>query len=388
MTRVGLTAAGSVCAAGVGTQALWDGLLSGRSFVGPSPSFLGGAAPVGRVPDDALPARQEDDRTLALLSSAAAQIEASPAWHRVTGLDPARVGLCVGTTQGPIESWSADQARLREDRARRPATPALAGPVHALAARLGIAGPLACPSMACASGTAAIGIAMDWLRDGRCDAAIAGGVDALSTLVYQGFANLRALDPERPRPFDARRAGLCLGEGAGLVLLEAGAGAEVLLLGRGLSSDANHITGPDPSGAGVARAVAAALRDAGLTPVDVSFVNAHGTATVFNDLMEAKALHLALGARAGGVPVNSIKGALGHSMGAAGALEAVLCGLVLQRGRIPPTANLEQPDPAIDLDLVQGAPRALPAGCVISTSSGFGGINAALVLGPPEMARN
>lgn len=387
MTRVGLTAAGCVCAAGVGAQTLWDGLLAGRSFVAPSPCFLEGTAPVGRVPDDALPARGED-RALTLLSSAAAQIEASSAWSRVAGLDPARVGLCVGTTQGPIETWTADQARLREDPTHRPATPALAGPVHALAARLGIAGPLACPSMACASSTAAIGIAMDWLRDGRCDAAVAGGVDSLSAFVHQGFKNLRALDPARPRPFDARRAGLCLGEGAGLVLLEAGANAEVQLLGRGLSSDANHITGPDPSGAGVARAMAAALRDAGLTPAEVGFVNAHGTATVFNDLMEAKALHLALGERARAVPVNSIKGALGHSMGAAGALEAVLCSLVLRRGRIPPTANLEQLDPAIDLDVVQGAPRTLTAGCVISTSSGFGGINAALVLGPPEMARN
>jgi len=234
--------------------------------------------------------------------------------------------------------------------------------------------------MACASGTAAIGLAMDWLREGRCDAVVAGGVDALSELVHTGFQRLRALDPALPRPFDARRAGLALGEGAGLVLLEADVDDGIQLAGRGLSADANHLTGPDPTGFGVVRAIRDALADAQRGEAEVDFVNAHGTATVFNDLMESRALLQIFGEpRAWSVPVNSIKGAIGHTMGAAGAVEAVLCSLVLREQVVPPTVGLEQQDPEIPLDVVQSRPRAGSFRTVVSTSSGFGGVNAALV---------
>lgn len=373
-----LTATGVVTGFGSGEQALWDGLISNRTCVAPTSAFLDGAAPVARVPDGLL--APEVERTWSMLHLAAQQILAAAPWSRVRALAPRRVGVCVGTTQGPIEQWTHDQRLLATRPGHRPALPGLAGPVHHLARMLDVTGPLACPSMACASGTAAIGLAADWLRHDRCDAVVAGGVDALSELVHAGFHRLRALDPRVPRPFDARRAGLALGEGAGLVLLEADVDDGVQLTGRGLSSDANHLTGPDPTGSGVVRAIRAALGRAGLAAGAVDVVSAHGTATVFNDLMEAKAFLQLFGDERGRtVPVSSIKGAIGHTMGAAGALEAVLCARVLREGRLPPTAGLEQQDPQIPLNVTQGRPLHAAFRVAVSTSSGFGGVNACLV---------
>ena len=234
--------------------------------------------------------------------------------------------------------------------------------------------------MACASGTAAVGLGLSWIRRGLCDAVVAGGADAFAPFLHGGFAALRALDAHLPRPFDRRRAGLGLGEGAALVLLQRGPAGGPRVAGWGTSSDANHLTGPDPGGEGLARAVTAALGDAGLGAGDLDHISAHGTGTVFNDLMESRAFNLALGRRAASLPVNSIKGAIGHTMGAAGAIEAVVCALALERDRVPPTANLQQQDPEILLDVVRGAPREGDYHCVLSTSSGFGGVNAALVL--------
>jgi len=376
MRRVMLTATGVVTAFGAGEQPLWQGLLAGRTCVGPTPDFMGGRVSVARVPDEAL-AGLHGDRSFRMLQQAAQQVQRCAAYRRVEGH---RLGVCVGTTQGPIETWIRHQQRLAADGAHRPPLPGLYAPAHQLAELLGARGPLACPSMACASGTAAIGLAMDWLREGRCDAVVAGGVDALSELVHTGFQRLRALDPALPRPFDARRAGLALGEGAGLVLLEADVDDGIQLAGRGLSADANHLTGPDPTGFGVVRAIRDALADAQRGEAEVDFVNAHGTATVFNDLMESRALLQIFGEpRAWSVPVNSIKGAIGHTMGAAGAVEAVLCSLVLREQVVPPTVGLEQQDPEIPLDVVQSRPRAGSFRTVVSTSSGFGGVNAALV---------
>jgi len=382
--RVSLTACGAVTAFGAGEESLWQGLLAGEGMVRPAPAFLTGTAPVAQVPAGALRRATASDRTDQLLEEAALQIQAAPAWSRVSQLPPERVGICVGTTQGPIESWAWHQRQLAAVPEHRPEPPSIAHPAFRLARRLGTRGPLACPSMACASGTAAIGLAMDWIRAGQCDAVLAGGVDALSELVYNGFSSLKAVDPLTPRPFDRDRAGLGLGEGAGLVLLEADVEGAPIVAGRGLSADANHLTGPDPTGSGVARAIQAALTDTNTDPDTVDFINAHGTATVFNDLMESKAFHLVFGDRATEIPTNSIKGAIGHTMGAAGALEAILCARVLQTGQAPPTAGLRQQDPEIHLDVVQGAPRAGAYRCALSTSSGFGGINAALVFLLPE----
>jgi 3-oxoacyl-[acyl-carrier-protein] synthase II len=215
---------------------------------------------------------------------------------------------------------------------------------------------------------------------------LAGGSDLLCRFVVAGFNCLRATD-EVARPFDGRRRGLVLGEGAAIVVVEdaehaarRGAAVRARILGCGAAGDAIHMTAPDREGGGVVRAVLAALDDAGLPATAVDFVSAHGTGTPFNDAMEACALGRVFG---GHRPlVNSIKGAIGHTLGAAGALEAVLCAEVLGHGVVPPTAGLEEVDVACaGLDLVHGAPRARDVRLALSTSSGFAGANAALVLG-------
>jgi 3-oxoacyl-[acyl-carrier-protein] synthase II len=244
---------------------------------------------------------------------------------------------------------------------------------------------VATPQLACASGTHAVALAASWVRAGRADVVLAGGTDLLCRFVVSGFNCLRATS-DAARPFDRRRRGLVLGEGAAVVVVESeahaaarGARVRARVAGVGAAADAVHMTAPDREGAGAARAMRAALDDASLAPADVGFVSAHGTGTPYNDAMEAAALTRVFGA--GRVPVNSIKGAIGHTLGAAGALEAVLCVRVLETGLVPPTIGLEEVDSACaTLDLVQGAARPVATRTVLSTSSGFAGANAALVL--------
>jgi 3-oxoacyl-[acyl-carrier-protein] synthase II len=243
------------------------------------------------------------------------------------------------------------------------------------------------PSLACASGNVALGLALDWIRAGRCDSVLAGGVDVLNDFVVAGFASLKALDPLPCRPFDRARRGLNLGEGACYLIVEAephararGARIRAFLNGYGVRTDAVHMTGPDPTGSGAARAMRAALADAGVAPEHIGFVSAHGTGTVFNDLMEAKALTQVFGTRIATTPIHSAKSAIGHTLGAAAALEAALCVRTLESGLLPPTVGLIELDPEIGLDVVHKTPRAAYPRAVLSTASGFGGTNAAIVL--------
>jgi 3-oxoacyl-(acyl-carrier-protein) synthase len=200
----------------------------------------------------------------------------------------------------------------------------------------------------------------------------------------RGFDALRSLTRDRVRPFDRRRSGLLLGEAAALVLLAREADAPAIRLGRLLghasTSDGTHIAAPDPNGRGLEASIRGAMAQAGVTAADIDFVSAHGTATPLNDRIEAAVLRRALGARAAVVPVNSIKGAMGHTMGAAATLEAIMCLLASRHGAIPSTLGLEEPDPACDLDHVRRAPRVARPRVSLSTSAGFGGCNAALVL--------
>jgi 3-oxoacyl-[acyl-carrier-protein] synthase II len=257
-----------------------------------------------------------------------------------------------------------------------------------VAAEIGARGPVVVPSVACASGNVALGAALGLVRSGRCDVVLAGGADALQDFVIQGFGCLKALDPAPCRPFDRRRKGLNLGEAAGFVVVESeehararGARIRAFLEGYGIAADAVHMTGPDKEGRGAARAMRAALEDAGRGAEEIGFVSAHGTATVFNDLMEAQALALVFGERVGGIAVNSIKSALGHTLGAAAALEAIACVRTVETGVVPGTAGLEEVDPAIGLDVVVGGgARRVGARVVLSTASGFGGTNAAVVV--------
>jgi 3-oxoacyl-[acyl-carrier-protein] synthase II len=238
---------------------------------------------------------------------------------------------------------------------------------------------------ACSSSATAIGYAGDRIRLGHVEVALAGGAEGLCRLTYAGFNCLRATSTEKCRPFDAERKGLNLGEGAAVLVLESeerarARGATILayLAGYGITADAYHMTTPLPDGEGAARAMRAALDDASLVPERVDYVNAHGTATPHNDAAETAAIKSVLGARAPSVPVSSIKSMVGHTLGAAGAIEAVASVLTLARGFIPPTVNLRTPDPAFGLDYVPGQAREKACQVVLSNSFAFGGNNTSL----------
>ncbi len=254
-----------------------------------------------------------------------------------------------------------------------------------VARHLGVHGPRTTLMTACSSSATAIGYAADRIRLGHVDVALAGGAEGLCRLTYAGFNSLRATSPDHCRPFDADRKGLNLGEGAAVLVLEdyeraraRGATIYAVLAGYGITADAHHMTAPHPDGDGAARAMNAALDDAGLSADAVGYINAHGTATPHNDSAETAAIKTVLGARAPRVPVSSIKSMVGHTLGAAGAIEAVASVLTLHRNFIPPTVNLRTPDPAFGLDFVPDRARELAVEVVISNSFAFGGNNTAL----------
>ena len=306
--------------------------------------------------------------------------------------DPARIGVAIGSsTGGMLETESYYRARLAQERPRglrkRLAAATVAAPTDLVAAALGTRGPRLSPSTACSSGAIALAMAASWIRAGRVDVAIAGGSDALARMTYTGFHALQALSSEPCRPFDRERRGLSLGEGAGIVILESEAhararGARILaeLAGAGLSCDASHPTAPHGEARGAVLALEAALRDAGASPSDIDYVNAHGTGTVQNDASETFALRRVLGAAAGRVAVSSTKALIGHLLGAAGAVEAIVTVLAIEDGWAPPTLHLRDADPACDLDYVPNVGRRLAITAALSNSYGFGGNNCSLVL--------
>jgi 3-oxoacyl-[acyl-carrier-protein] synthase II len=315
-------------------------------------------------------------RASALLSMAAEDLLA----RATLTADPARIAIVVGTALGGVEEGE----RAMVERGARVAASALYdAPAHALARQLSARGPVLTVSTACASGATAMGVGADLLAANAADLVVAGGYDVLCRFVMRGFDALRSLTRERVRPFDRRRSGLLLGEAAALVLMARDADAPRARLGRLLghasSSDGSHVAAPDPDGRGLEHAVRGALGAAGVGGDAVDFISAHGTGTPLNDRIETAVLRRVLGARAGALPVNSIKGALGHTMGAAATLEAIMCLLASRDGVVPGTAGFEEQDPACDLD-VRATARATRSRVSLSTSLGFGGCNAALVL--------
>ncbi|GHH45374.1 beta-ketoacyl-[acyl-carrier-protein] synthase family protein [Streptomyces candidus] len=339
----------------------------------------------------------------ARLTSRFAQLAVIAAREAVAdaGLDPntwdsARVAVVVGTAHGGLDYYDEQQAVLTARGARRVAPKVAPLSVNSNAASsvcqdLGARGPSLAVSTACASGTDAIGTALGWLRAGRCDIAVAGGAESLSSrLVYASTCQMRALstrvdDPAAAcRPFDVDRDGFVTGEGAGLLVLEnaeharaRGATVRARLAGYGSSNDAFSPVAPDERGAGVEAALRTALADAGLAPGDVGHVNAHGTSTVINDLVESAALYRVFGDRP---LVTSTKAMTGHTLGAAGGIEAALTALALEEQLVPPTVNLEVQDPGVPMEVVAGTARPARLECAASSSLGFGGHNAVLVL--------
>ena len=378
---VSVLAAGVVTPIGPDLDAFWSGLLGGADALTAIERFptddlrVGRGGEIKKIPAVAAGIRS---RAAALLIAAGADLRG----RARLGAAPGRIAVVVGTALGGVEEL---EHALDHDPTPRRAFDALYdAPGHALADWLGARGPVLTVSAACASGATALGVGADLLREGAADLVVAGGYDVLCRFVLRGFDALRSLTRERVRPFDRRRSGLLLGEAAGLVLLarERDVRGPRLgrLLGHGSASDASHVAAPDPNGRGLEAAIRAALAAADVAPGDLDFVSAHGTGTPLNDRIETAVLRRVLGARAEAIPVNSIKGALGHTMGAAAALEAIMCLLAAREGLIPPTAGFEEPDPSCGLDYVPGTCRAVRPRLMLSTSLGFGGCNAALVL--------
>jgi 3-oxoacyl-[acyl-carrier-protein] synthase-1/3-oxoacyl-[acyl-carrier-protein] synthase II len=255
-----------------------------------------------------------------------------------------------------------------------------------IAARCGCRGPVLTVSTACSSGAVAIKIALEMLRAGKARSALAGGVDALCRLTYHGFNSLQLIDPQGARPLDRDRRGMSVAEAAAMLLLVAGdrGGAELELLGAALSCDAHHPAAPHPEGRGAYAAMILALADAGLPAAAIDYVNLHGTGTPDNDLAEARAVHRVFGALR--PPVSSVKGACGHPLAAAGALEAVVAGICIGAQRVPGNVGTRLPDPALNLEPVL-ASRPVPVRAVLSNSFGFGGNNACVVIGAPAGPR-
>ncbi len=363
-------------------DAFWSGLVTGANGISTIERFpvadlrvpRGGEIKKLRAPEGARP---EGCRASLLLAAAADDLLA----RARLDASPDRRAVVVGTALGGVEEL---ERALAGGGARRAGAALYDAPGRTLARRLGARGPVLTVSTACASGATAIGLGADLLRDGRADLVVAGGYDVLCRFVMRGFDALRSLTRERVRPFDRRRSGLLLGEAAALVLLAREADAPRARLGRLLghasTADGSHIAAPDPEGRGLESAARAAMREAGVGAGAIDFVSAHGTGTPLNDRIETAVLKRVLGPRATAIPVNSIKGGLGHTMGAAATLEAIMSLLASRNGLVPPTLGFEERDPACDLDYIPLAARPAHPRISLSTSAGFGGCNAALVL--------
>lgn len=370
---VNIAGMGIISALGCGVGETADSLSQARCALRPVTLFEVTAEtplPVGQVdltddPADPLP------RTHRLACAAADQA--------LTGEARPPDAIVVGTTTGGILTTEALLERniVDPDVYRYHG---LGSVTEALARHCGCTGPLITVSTACSSGAVALRLAMEMLRSGKARRVLAGGVDSLCRLTYFGFKSLQLIDPSGARPLDLDRRGLSVAEGAAMLLLttEPQAGNALQLLGAGLSCDAHHATAPRADGQGAKAAMVAALADAGLEPGAIDYVNLHGTGTPDNDLAEARAIQGVFGDRP--PPLSSIKGAMGHSLAAAGAIEAVVAAIAIRHGTIPANAGFGNFDPAVNLSPVT-APRRSPVATVLSNSFGFGGNNAAVVIG-------
>ena len=393
MTRIVVTGLGVVSPYGAGAKTFWAGLAAGACAIRPitlieTDGFRSRIA--AEVPAETVaalgvsPRRARADR-LALAAAQEALADAD-----LTPRDRAGAALVVGAVGGGMlegEEWYWEETRTGRPSPRIKALRSILPFTHAdtLGWRLRLGGPKETVVMACASGAAAIALGADLIRAGVVPVAVVGGVDALTRICFMGFNALKLLDPDPCRPFDRRRRGMSIGEAAAFLVLEDAArsqarGARVHgeLLGAGMTTDAHHVTSPHPEGEGMVRAMEMALGRAGVSAAEVDYVNAHGTGTLQNDRIEALALRRVFGE--GGVLVSSSKSLVGHTMAAAGSLEAVATLLAIQHGLVPPTANLDETDPEIPFDCVPRLARPAPVECAVSNSFGFGGQNVSLVL--------
>jgi 3-oxoacyl-[acyl-carrier-protein] synthase II len=405
--RVVVTGLGLITPLGTGMHKTWEGICKGTSGIDWISSFDSSDYPVqiaGEVkdfnPEDFIE-RKEIKKMDVFIQYAlgAGTMAVEHAGLKVSEDNADRVGVIVGAGIGGINTMERYHSILLESGQRRISPffiPMLIANLAAghISMRFGARGPNSCVTTACAAGTHAIGDAFKIIQRGDADAMIAGGSEsAITPLTIAGFANMKALStrneaPQRAsRPFDAERDGFVIAEGAGIVVLEElesalkrGAKIYAEVVGYGLTADAYHMTAPDPEGRGVVNCMRMALRDAGLGPEAVDYINAHGTSTPFNDKHETAAIKQVFGEHAYKLAVSSTKSMTGHLLGAGGGVEAAVCALALTEGVIPPTTNYESPDPECDLDYVPNHARHVELNTVLSNSFGFGGTNACIVL--------
>jgi 3-oxoacyl-[acyl-carrier-protein] synthase II len=393
MREVVITGMGAITPLGVGAATLHERWLAGASGLESGEGVCAAFAATDFMSNKEA---RRADRFTQLAVGAADEALADAGWADGLPYDPERIGSVIGTGIGGIGTIEDNHDTLRDGGARGVsplAVPLMMGNAGAaaLSLRHDLRGPVFGVMSACAAGSHAIGTALRMIQHGEADAVVTGGSEsALTPLTRAAFAAMSALSPTgQSRPFDARRDGFVLAEGAGVLVLEDGElararGARILgrILGYGATADAHHLTAPDAEGAGGARAIAAALRDAELAPEAIAYINAHGTSTPLNDRAETAAIKRALGDHAHHTPISSTKSATGHSLGAAGAVEAVATILALRDRIAPPTLGWEEAEDGLDLDYVPTArpldPDARAIG--LSNSFGFGGHNAALVL--------
>jgi 3-oxoacyl-[acyl-carrier-protein] synthase II len=407
--RVVVTGLGAVSPLGLDVNELWGGLVAGRSGIGPITQFDPEDMPTriaGEVKGfDATKwinfkeARRMGRATqMAVVASLEALADAG--FDSVLPEDvQEEAGVYIGTAYGPFDKADEEMQAFLKKGWRGVSPFALSSaltsmPAFHVSLMAQAKGPIGTPINACAAGTQAIVESSEYIRRGHAQVMICGGVEGLiHRFGIAGFSAMRALstrndEPERAsRPFDKLRDGFILSEGAGLVVLESldhalGRGARIYaeVLGGASSADAYHVAAPDPKGAGAVRAMKRALRDAGVDITTVSYINAHGTSTPLNDFTETLAIKTVFGEQAYNVPISSTKSMIGHSMGGAGALEAIACVKTIETGTIHPTVNYEFPDPECDLDYVPNTPRQADVRVVLSNSFGLGGNNACLVL--------
>ena len=407
MRRAVITGIGPVTPSGIGAAAFWQGLMAGKSAVRRLTCFdpsafrsQMGAEVHDFSPTDFLePKRLKRMDRYSQFAVSAARLALEDAAFAPARVDRDRVGVSIGSALGGV-GYAETQIGIFHAQGLRAVDPMLALLVFGgagscnIAMEFNLSGPASANSNSCASGTIALGQALEWIRRDAADVVLAGGAEApLRPLCYGSFTILRAMssrneEPERAsRPFDVGRDGFVMGEGAAIMVVEEleharkrGARIYGELAGYGLTNDGTHMTAPLPDGTQAARSMQIALRDAGAQPEEIDYINAHGSSTPLNDKAETLAIKRIFGAAASTLPISSIKGHHGHALGAAGAIEAAACLLMCDRQYLVPTVNLEMPDPECDLDFIPREGRRHAIRTMLSNSFGFGGINACVVL--------
>jgi len=404
--RVVITGLGLVTPIGIGVDASWKAALEGRSGVVPITHFDASAFPVriaGEVkdfdPGQYIEAKEikKMDRFIHL-AMAAATMAVEDSGLKINEANAERVGVVIGAGMGGLPAIEHYHKVLLE-KGHRKVTPFFIPMLIInlasgnVSIKYGAKGPNSAAVTACATGSHSIGDAFRIIQRDEADAMITGGTESVITsLGIAGFAAMKALstrndEPEKAsRPFDAARDGFVMGEGSGVVVIESldnalkrGAKIYAEIVGYGMSCDAYHITTPAPGGEGAARCMKAGLKDAGIAPEEINYINAHGTSTKYGDELETAAVKTVFGEHARNLCMSSTKSMTGHLLGAAGGVEAIFSVLSIYNNIVPPTINLENPDPECDLDYVPNRPKQVDVGCAMSNSFGFGGTNACLI---------